>query len=323
MIPTLNAAELLGRCLRSIHEQVFNRSRIEILIVDGGSNDNTLEIAERFQCRILENPLKLAEPGVKIGIDQAFFDTTIVLAADNELPKDTWLGDLHESLLRTGARAAFTHIEVSQDDPPFCRYFARLHADPFNWFVFKEYADPRMFSKLYRTINIGDAFEVYDFSDGPLPLIAMAQGFVVRGEVTSSSDAIQDDILPVWDYIESGETLLYYHGGIYHHTLDGFIDFLSKYRKRVISGLGSRAQSLRVRNKRLSSRQHARQMLFFPYAFSIILPLSYGIRRWKEDGDLAWLYHPVACFGEATLIIFSITEVVVRSSFRKFGIMFK
>ena len=45
IIPTLNAAGILGNCLASIRNQDYPKERYEILVVDGGSKDGTQDIA--------------------------------------------------------------------------------------------------------------------------------------------------------------------------------------------------------------------------------------------------------------------------------------
>ena len=47
VIPTYNSEKTLEKSLKSIREQSFNQEEIEILIIDGGSTDNTLEIAKK------------------------------------------------------------------------------------------------------------------------------------------------------------------------------------------------------------------------------------------------------------------------------------
>lgn len=51
VIPTLNAGALLNKCLSSIREQDY-RGPVNIIIVDGGSDDSTIRIAEKFGCEV-------------------------------------------------------------------------------------------------------------------------------------------------------------------------------------------------------------------------------------------------------------------------------
>ncbi len=52
IIPTLNEEENLNACLSSITRQTYGD--YEVIIVDGGSDDGTVEVAERYGFRVLE-----------------------------------------------------------------------------------------------------------------------------------------------------------------------------------------------------------------------------------------------------------------------------
>ena len=52
VIPTFNAGHHLYRCLRSIADMEGSES-VNMLVIDGGSTDNTLEIAKEFNSRII------------------------------------------------------------------------------------------------------------------------------------------------------------------------------------------------------------------------------------------------------------------------------
>jgi succinoglycan biosynthesis protein ExoA len=64
VIPTLNEAAHLERCLETLLDDPYPRDRIEVFVVDGGSNDGTVEIARRLAqkwpfLRVLANPDRL------------------------------------------------------------------------------------------------------------------------------------------------------------------------------------------------------------------------------------------------------------------------
>ena len=52
IIPTLNEEENLEACLHSVTQQTYGE--YEVLIVDGGSDDGTLEVAESYGFKVLE-----------------------------------------------------------------------------------------------------------------------------------------------------------------------------------------------------------------------------------------------------------------------------
>src|SRR5690242_13206635 len=64
VLPALNEEHHLERCVRTLIDDPWPRERLEILVVDGGSRDGTLEVARRLSAefpflRVLENPKRL------------------------------------------------------------------------------------------------------------------------------------------------------------------------------------------------------------------------------------------------------------------------
>ena len=59
IMPTFNAERTLEKSLTSIVNQTLPRECIEILVIDGGSTDQTVKIAERFGAKILKNEKRL------------------------------------------------------------------------------------------------------------------------------------------------------------------------------------------------------------------------------------------------------------------------
>lgn len=53
IIPTLNEEKFLGRCLESIKKQTYKN--IEVIVVDNGSTDKTVEIAKRHGARVYQS----------------------------------------------------------------------------------------------------------------------------------------------------------------------------------------------------------------------------------------------------------------------------
>lgn len=59
VIPTKNSEEFLESCLRSIKNQSYKQ--IETIIVDSGSTDRTLLLAENYKCKVLKYIPKVAK----------------------------------------------------------------------------------------------------------------------------------------------------------------------------------------------------------------------------------------------------------------------
>lgn len=61
IMPTYNSERTIEKSLQSIRRQTIDQNQVEILILDGGSNDATLEIASKYNATILKNERKLPE----------------------------------------------------------------------------------------------------------------------------------------------------------------------------------------------------------------------------------------------------------------------
>src|SRR5579884_1618468 len=52
IIPALNEARMIGKCLESVAQLDFPHGHFEVILVDNGSTDDTVKIAESFTDRI-------------------------------------------------------------------------------------------------------------------------------------------------------------------------------------------------------------------------------------------------------------------------------
>lgn len=94
IIRTKDEEVWIGRALRAIEIQTYRH--FEILIVDTGSTDRTLEIAKKFPCQIISDESTPYRPGraLNVGI-QASKGSLLVLLSAHAVPADpSWLEQL-------------------------------------------------------------------------------------------------------------------------------------------------------------------------------------------------------------------------------------
>jgi glycosyltransferase involved in cell wall biosynthesis len=94
IIPALNEEKMIGRCLESLAESRYPQDRFEVILVDNGSTDHTLEITQSFSARLRLTILQ--RPGVNIsglrnlGAAKAKGEVLAFLDADCSIPAN-WI----------------------------------------------------------------------------------------------------------------------------------------------------------------------------------------------------------------------------------------
>lgn len=86
MIPALNEAKALPRTIANV--AAMEPQPDEILLIDGGSDDDTVPLAIAAGWRVLASPERGRCPQINFGVDQARCDLVCILHADSLLPPD-------------------------------------------------------------------------------------------------------------------------------------------------------------------------------------------------------------------------------------------
>lgn len=96
VIPTLNSTETLEKCLTSIRAN-NSKYEYEIIVVDAGSNDKTIEIAKKYADKVLDGkPFRINR---NQGVENADGDIICFTDSDCVVPED-WIDKLVDGLLR-------------------------------------------------------------------------------------------------------------------------------------------------------------------------------------------------------------------------------
>ena len=89
VIPTLNEERFISRCLNSIIKQTYEFEKMDVMIIDGGSNDKTKNIVAEYQkshqnIRFIENKKKIQSVAFNIGFKKSTAPYIIRLDAHAE-----------------------------------------------------------------------------------------------------------------------------------------------------------------------------------------------------------------------------------------------
>lgn len=317
IMPTLNAGRVLGACLRAIRAQDYPQDLVEIIVADGGSQDETVAVAKSFGAQVYDNPLKTGEAGKAVALQHARGELVALIDSDNILPQSDWL-------LRMTTPFADPEIIGAEpleytwrpQDGFITRYCALLGVnDPLVFFL-GNYDRLSQLSGVWTELELeqkdrGDYLEI-TLHRGLLPTIG-ANGTLLRRRLLEGYK-IGDyffDIDFLYDLVNrAGEESLKKFAkvkiGIVHlYCGSDVFQFVRKQKRRVKDYLYYEKIGIRKYPWRVFSWSslRGRGVIFFIFANLTVLPLFWqSLMGFGKKRDWAWFFHPLACW--ITLVIY-------------------
>jgi glycosyltransferase involved in cell wall biosynthesis len=297
-----NAERTLQECLDSIINQSYAKKDYEIIIVDGGSTDNTLSIIKTFMhryhkqvsIRLLHNPHKLSE-GKGMGKDQGVAVSRgayiCFLDHDNILTGKKWIETMLFPLeTNHNVAASQSFLTFKQDDPAFLKYVNAVGVED-------AFAIP--YSLVAQVVLHPERFKEHEgayYFYLPHPervLYGGANGCIFRKEVFKKIGSYTRDVNVSASMAEQGLAFAVVKDAFVHHkTGSDFFTFLKKkalYFHRFVS-FGYKDENFRWVGKRLSDKLRFYTMVI---GNLILLPhvIEGCILAYKKK-QYFWLLHP-------------------------------
>jgi len=309
IIPTYNSGSVIGSCLDSITEQDYPGGLIELIIVDGGSTDNTIKIVQQYRdrlnnIRILENKLKTGEAGKALGAKAATAEIIALIDSDNILPTKDWF----KTMVSPFADPAIVGTEPiaytwRREDSYITRYCALIGMnDPLCLFL-GNYDRYSLLTGKWTGLPVkqedkGGYIEV-TLSKEQIPTVG-ANGFMIRQKAllqVNIGDYLFDiDILCelINKYGADNNKIAKVKTGIVHIFSGNLSTFIRKQRRRIEDFIFFEKRALRKYPWKTRPRQNLIKFILY----SIIgLPLFWQtIKGYLRKPDPAWFFHPIACW---------------------------
>lgn len=289
VIPVYNEEKRITSCLKSIFSQNYPKDRIEVLVIDGGSTDKTVQMSKSFTVRVIHNKNRDAESGLSLGIHHSKGEILVLWSADQQLGSKEWLNKMLKPLLENseifGVKSFWLH---RKSDPIVNRYC-----------MFLQIADPLARVLDARTSRItedhdGYSINIVDKDDVPLigceliwrkDVILKVGNYAPRFEEANFVDYVVHRGFNKYGVVPDA--------GIYHQyvqSIRGFINKRVKIAWKFLNRIQAR-QVTWVHNK--GSKKLLYAILF---CVSMIGPTIEAVQGYKETRDVAWFLHPLMCF---------------------------
>jgi len=309
VMPTLNSERTIHMALESIARQDFDKTQLEILVVDGGSIDRTRDIANEFGCRIIDNALVTAEDGKNKGLTASrgryalLMDSDEVLLSATALSKKIAALENHpevRNIVTAGLQNPVGYSGLND--------YANRFGEPFSFFMYRidggDYVESMR--KRYRVIYEDDHLLVAHFSKRDILPICDAGGHCF--DLSFLRELTGESYVPALfnRMAEHTMTLAVVKGDfMLHYSTVSLKQFLSKLRWRIITNVHKQLGNEGFINReRYAPPTFRLKKYVFPlYAFTLIGPLVDSALLTIRYRKSAYLLHfPLAVYTAAFIV---------------------
>jgi glycosyltransferase involved in cell wall biosynthesis len=289
IMPTLNAGALLDNVLASIARQTYPREKMEIILADARSTDDTRAIAKKYGARVLDDDGKNMEEGKRLALRHATGDYIVFVDADNEITHPDYI-ELAIQALQNNPQAlgVESYYLPSPKMSSFCAYLtALLHiSDPVCWLMS---TNPKLVARDGET-------ERWTLPENSFSYPLGANGFVFRRadlESVQADEKFQDTHIALFLMKNGQREWLRIRGrGVHHYYIQTLWKFVQKRRRATVHFLQVQAA---MPVNWMKEKPPVPLWLAAVYCVTFFGPLWHTLRGLIRDGDARWLWHLPAC----------------------------
>lgn len=296
---TLNDEKIIYKCLRSIRMQRYPK-KIQIIIVDGGSTDKTIEIAKKFKAQIIVRPDLLNKPYLRgeIAAKSVKTDISVSFSADNRFREKDCLRKMMEPFLDKEISAVETfRYGFNNNSSLLTKYFALIGgADPIAVALGKADRSPYDKDKWHsfgKVENKKNYFKVtFDDDANKIPTLG-ANGFAVRSSLFKKfllKNSLHIEMC--MDFIRSGNNkFAFVRDAHIIHEIN--IDLLSLCKRRLQWAFIYSPSNIKRKYFVFNFPHDLIRLTFIILStITIIIPLMRAIKGFVKYRDVAWFLHP-------------------------------
>ncbi len=327
IIATFNSSHTLPKVLEAINKQTYPKKNLEILIVDGGSTDDTIKIGKKFGCKIINNPRVEPVYAKYLGYKQASGRYIMYIDHDEVMTNMKSIAN-KINLLRTNpkVKAITGDGYITPNGYQAINRYINEFGDPFSFFYYHLSKNPDYFlssmKKKYVIIKDTPLYSIFDLSSSSqIPIIELvAGGGMIDGmffKKTFPDLTKQYHLVPHLLHllrVNYPTIAITKNDPLLHFSSDRFQSYVQKIIWRVknniffsnavgVAGFSGRAQFQ-------SQISTFKKFLFLPYAFSILFPLIDTMYLMYTRKDMSyWIHLPLSIMTAILIIYFYLLKI--------------
>lgn len=315
IMPTYNSEKTIEKALHSIRGQEFEQSRIEILVIDGGSTDDTVQIAQRYQTRILLNEKKFPEYAKQIGIKNAkgkyaiFQDSDEVLISRHQYANRLELFRNNPEVHCILANALYPGKGCG-----ICSSYLNALGDPFGYFVYRNKGSVTKNNRAYlaKTTKWGNIYQ-YEKDD----MLPIGDAGTTTIDLEKAKELFQEEVyssnFAVTKFAQMVSRTRYVgcakEDNVTHLSQATWKIYLRKLKFKIVMNLNADETAGFAGREKHSDKLRMRKYLFLLYGISVVLPILDSVRLAVLFRDKSFLLHFVYTF---YIIGVTVQEVVKK-----------
>lgn len=314
----LNADRTLSECLDSIFMQDYPRKDYEVIIVDGGSKDNTLEIVKRYMkkeknIKLFHNPYKLSEGkgmAKDQGVSKAKGEFIIFLDHDNILLDKNWLKHILEPFKDKRVMASQSLTAMQENDTIFLKYINSLGVEdsfavPYS-LVAQVVLNPSKFKKT-------NDYYLFELSKDNI-LFFGANGCAFRSKVFKIIKGYTRDVdVSASMSYENMSVAIHKKPRVYHKTANNMLSFFKKKATYFYRFIDKEYSTKSFKWTKVGSPpSRLRYFLMVLTNLTLIVPLIDVFPQIIKTRKMFWFLHPFYVFF-LTLMMFFITLPKIKN----------
>lgn len=299
IIATYNSQKTLEYTLKSIDAQTIDKSELEVIVIDGGSTDSTVEIAQKYGTIILKNPYRLPEYAKAIGVGHATGHYVMRMDSDEEFSYENQLQEKKEFLIKypdIKMMIPNRYISGRKEICGISAEYMNILGDPFSYFVYNTKPDKYITYKKNIVLSDGK-FAIMKFEEGDVyPLADSATSTIsldyIKEKYPETYDSIEFTCGAFDRVIKDTQLCGIIKGDDIKHNCDSSLKtYFSKLRFRVVNNLFHKEESGFSAKEDLNRTLTKRKMLFCLYALIVPIPLFDSIKLAILYKKLSFLLH--------------------------------